>query len=62
MIPATKEEKLARIAQIDRMFEEAAGWGSWMATASGERAGLVYSLAKWNGVIVKHKFQMAPRV
>lgn len=30
-----------RIAEIDKMFEEATGWGSWMSEASAERRGLV---------------------
>lgn len=30
-----------RIAAIDAMFATAASWGSWMASASSERAGLV---------------------
>jgi len=30
-----------RIAEIDAMFEDAAGWGSWMVEAANEREALV---------------------
>lgn len=39
------DEKISeRIAAIDKMFEEATGWGSWMSEASSERRGLVRQL------------------
>lgn len=34
-------EALSRIAEIDRLFEDATGWGSWMVTAANEREELV---------------------
>lgn len=30
-------EAKARIAEIDAMFDEATGWGSWMIMAANER-------------------------
>ena len=35
-----REEAVARIAQIDAMFEAATGWGSWMVMAANEREAL----------------------
>lgn len=51
-ITATK----ARIAKIDKRFEEAEGWGSWMFESSIEREFLVSRLARL-GVEVPHKYQ-----
>lgn len=44
-----------RIAAIDKMFEEATGWGSWMSEASSERRGLVGRLHKL-GLSAEHKY------
>ncbi len=52
----SKEQKLARIAEIDAMFESAQTWGSWMVGASNERAGLVRLLKKYDDTIVEHKY------
>ena len=46
---------LARVAEIDKWFEEANGWGSWMVTVANEREGLVKALAHC-GVFVEHKW------
>lgn len=39
-----EEEKyqaaIKRIAEIDKMFEEATGWGSWMVECANEREAL----------------------
>jgi hypothetical protein len=53
----SKEDKLARIAKIDEMFEDAKSWGSWMVFAANERASLVDRLAKYDGVTVEHKYR-----
>lgn len=53
----TKDQKIARIAQIDAMFEEATGWGSWMVDCANERASLVDRLAKYDDTIVEHKYR-----
>jgi hypothetical protein len=53
----TKAEILARIAEIDGMFEEAGGWGSWMSEASDERKGLVNRLRAEHGVEAPHKYE-----
>lgn len=41
---------LVRVEQIDKMYEEATGWGSWMVEASNERE----SLANRYGIPHKH--------
>ena len=33
-------QAIKRIAEIDAMFEEATGWGSWMVMAANEREAL----------------------
>jgi hypothetical protein len=43
-------EKIDRIAEIDKMFEEATGWGSWMIMAANEREDLA------NKIGVPHKY------
>ena len=45
-----------RIAEIDQMFEEATGWGSWMSEASSERQGLVRRLRSLGYYEVEDKF------
>ena len=32
-----RTQAIARIAEIDAMFEEATGWGSWMVMGANER-------------------------
>lgn len=54
----TKDQKLARIAKIDAMFDAATAWGSWMVSASGDRARLVQSLSKFDGIEVAHKHEV----
>lgn len=53
--PATIE-KIARIKQIDAMFRDASGWGSWMVTAANEREALVNQLNN-EGHSLKHNYQ-----
>jgi hypothetical protein len=36
----TLDEAKTRIAEIDKLFEEATGWGSWMVMAANERESL----------------------
>jgi len=50
-----------RIAEIDLMFEQARGWGSWMATASIERRNLVNQLNS-EGHNLEHKYRTNVRV
>ena len=45
-----------RIAEIDKWFAEAAGWGSWMVDAANEREGLVNALRQ-EGYRIEHKHQ-----
>jgi hypothetical protein len=52
----TCDDRLKRIAEIDAMFEEAAGWGSWMVSCANERECLVEGLAH-DGIKVAHKYQ-----
>jgi hypothetical protein len=33
-------EAIQRVAEIDKMFEDAKGWGSWMVEAANEREAL----------------------
>ena len=46
-----RAEAIARIAQIDAMFEGATGWGSWMVEAANEREGLATQFG------LEHKWQ-----
>lgn len=57
MTPFDPAEALSRIAEIDKMFVSAQGWGSWMAEASNERKGLVHKLADV-GIIVAHNYEL----
>ena len=50
------DERLKRIAEIDAMFEDATGWGSWMVMCANEREGLVNALRK-DGHDIPHKHQ-----
>lgn len=36
----TEAEAKDRVSEIDRMFEEAKGWGSWMVMLANEREAL----------------------
>lgn len=45
-----------KIAQLDRDFEDARGWGSWMVMAANERERLVNRLATL-GHAIPHKWQ-----
>lgn len=36
----TKLEAITRVAEIDKMFESATGWGSWMIGCANEREAL----------------------
>lgn len=49
------EEAIARVAEIDAMFEQATGWGSWMVMTANERERLVDDLQA-NGYNVEHKW------
>jgi hypothetical protein len=44
-----------RIAQIDRMLENACVWGSWMVMCANEREDLVNYLCR-EGVATEHKW------
>lgn len=46
-----QEEAEARVAEIDRMFEAATGWGSWMVMCANEREDLA------NEFGLPHKWQ-----
>jgi hypothetical protein len=50
------DPRLARITEIDLMFAEASGWGSWMVMCANEREALVDAL-KRDGHEVEHKYQ-----
>lgn len=51
------DDKLARIHEIDAQFENATGWGSWMATLSSERRCLVREL-RAAGIVVDHRYEL----
>ncbi len=44
------EDALTRIAEIDRMFDEAVRWGSWMVAAANEREDLAIKFG------LKHRY------
>lgn len=46
---------LARIAEIDAMFDDTTGWGSWMVGASLERKDLINAINARGGDI-PHKY------
>ena len=53
----TYEQQFAdrkRIAEIDAMFDQASGWGSWMVEAANERERLVDGLRE-EGFAIAHK-------
>lgn len=47
----TLETATRRIAEIDKMFEEATGWGSWMVECANEREALADQFG------LPHKYQ-----
>lgn len=47
----TREEAEARIAEIDRNFEQASDWGSWMVECANEREALADKFG------LPHKYQ-----
>jgi hypothetical protein len=51
MTEEQRDEAIDRIAQIDRMFEDATGWGSWMIMSANEREDLVDQL-RAGGVMI----------
>lgn len=55
MTEEQRDESMDRVAQIDRMFEGADGWGSWMVMCANEREALVNQL-RADGVAVEHKY------
>jgi hypothetical protein len=55
MSPLLAAEHLQRIAVIDRAFEEAKGWGSWMVETANEREALVNRL-RAAGHDIEHKW------
>jgi hypothetical protein len=48
---------LARIAEIDAMFDMATGWGSWMVMCANEREDLVNAINARSGYQIPHKNQ-----
>lgn len=46
-----REQAITRIAEIDAMFEQAQGWGSWMVMYANEREALA------NKHSLPHKYQ-----
>lgn len=55
----TNDDKLVRIKEIDAKFENATGWGSWMATLSSERRCLVREL-RAAGIVIDHRYHAYP--
>jgi hypothetical protein len=55
IIDGQREEALARIAEIDKQFEAATGWGSWMVMTANERERLVNTLQR-SGYPIEHKW------
>ncbi|OAF05484.1 hypothetical protein AYJ54_00835 [Bradyrhizobium centrolobii] len=54
--PLGYQDTIARIAEIDDMFENAKAWGSWMVSAANEREALVNSLKSRWGEEIQHKW------
>jgi hypothetical protein len=57
MATVTVAEAQRRISEIDKMFEGATGWGSWMVMAANEREDLVDRLNSQYKMGLKHKHQ-----
>lgn len=57
MATVTVAEAERRIREIDKMFEDASGWGSWMVECANEREDLVDRLNRQYGFGIKHKWQ-----
>lgn len=51
-----QEAALRRISEIDAMFEQASGWGSWMVACANERERIVDQLRE-RGHNIEHKYQ-----
>ena len=51
------DARMTRIAVIDRMFDAATSWGSWMVSCSNERKGLVNAMNN-EGHAIAHKYQV----
>lgn len=51
-----KDERKARIAEIDADFGAANGWGSWMVSAANERERLVNALRAEGDQTVEHRW------
>lgn len=47
---------VSRIVEIDKMFEAATGWRSWMVSCANEREYLVDRLRD-NGAQIEHRYQ-----
>lgn len=56
MTEEQRDEAIDRIAKIDRMFETATGYGSWMVMCANDREELVDQL-RAGGIMVEHKYQ-----
>ena len=52
-----REEAMRRVAEIDAMFDDATGWGSWMVMAANERE----ALADRYGFEHKHRVRCGGR-
>jgi hypothetical protein len=55
--PDEVKKAVARIAEIDQMFETASNWGSWMSSVGKERKYLVNKLKADHGLILEHKYE-----
>lgn len=51
----TADDAMQRVEEIDREFESATGWGSWMVMLANERERLVDDL-RANGYAIEHKW------
>jgi len=52
-----REDTMIRLAEIDAMFENAKGWGSWMVSVANEREAMVNSANQRWGLNLEHKWQ-----
>ena len=55
MTEGQRDEALMRLSEIDLMFAQATGWGSWMVGCANEREDLANKL-RANGIMVAHKY------
>lgn len=51
-----REDTMTRLAEIDKMFEDAKGWGAWMVSVANEREAMVNSANKRWGLNLEHKW------